>query len=237
MTSQPLTDNKLPDEIQNSHIYKDNIEFWDRAWNMVKQAYTQMPSLDYLPVIAQRLEQQQGKDILDLGCGSGWLSIYLGRQGYRVSGVDIAPHAVELARSWANQEQLPLEFFAQDIASLNFPADKFAAAVANSIFEHLTWDLAVNTINHLQEVISPSGLFIGCFDLVGTGPGEYYQLPDGTHVYTDKGRKGMLLRCYSDEEILSLLNGWHIQELTTIASGSRLVVASNTKTAKTTFSK
>lgn len=229
MTSPRMTDNKLPEKIQDSCTYKENVEFWERAWNMVKQAYTQMPALDYLPTISQKLTAVQGKHILDLGCGSGWLSIYLGRQGHRVTGVDIAPHAIELACSWADQEQLSLEFIAQDIACLNFPQNHFAAAVANSIFEHLTWDLAAETVNRLSQVIAPGGLFVGCFDIVGTGPGEYYELPDGTHVYTDKGRKGMLLRCFSDEEILSLFSAWQIQELATLASGSRLLVATNRK--------
>lgn len=46
------------------------------------------------------------KRVLDLGCGTGWTSRLLGRAGYQVTGVDIAPEAVEIARRLAAEEGL-----------------------------------------------------------------------------------------------------------------------------------
>lgn len=209
------------------HLYQQNLEFWQRAWNMVKAPYTQLPDLDYIPKIPATLEAKKSGRVLDLGCGSGWLSVFLARHGFDVVGVDVAEHAIELSKTWAKDEDLKIDFLCQDITSLSFPENHFGSVVANSIFEHLTFDLAKKTLASLKSVLEPGGIFIGCFDMVGTGPGEYYKLEDGTHVYTDKGRLGMILRCFSDIELQELFASWNLQTLETVGAGSRLVIAAN----------
>lgn len=213
-------------------IYESNINFWDRAWNAVKTPYTKMPDLSYMNGIPRRLETAGARKVLDLGCGSGWLSIFLARQSFQVIGIDLARHAIELAQQWAQQENLDNAVF--KVADISAPGaeyaagDKFDAVVANSIFEHLTYELAAKTLGRLRQEVKPGGLFFGCFDKVGGGPGEYYKLEDGTHVYTDKGRSGMLLRFFNDEELKNLFaDGWTIESFETIDSGSRLVWAKN----------
>lgn len=44
--------------------------------------------------------------VLDLGCGTGWTSLFLARAGYAVTGVDISPEAIAAARETADHEQL-----------------------------------------------------------------------------------------------------------------------------------
>jgi SAM-dependent methyltransferase len=189
-------------------VYQENIVFWENAWNMVKNPYTQLPKLDYLPNIPSTFTDHKVKDVLDLGCGSGWLSIYLAREGFQVVGVDVAPQAINLAKTWAAQENLPITFDIQDLAELDYPEARFHGVVANSIFEHFTINQTRVMVNKVHELLTNEGIFIGCFDKVGGGPGEYFCLPDGTHVYTDKARKGMLLRRYTREELEELFQAF-----------------------------
>jgi methylase of polypeptide subunit release factors len=58
-------------------VYQENISFWEKAWNMCKVPYTQLPDLSYIPRIAEELKKNGAKKVLDLGCGSGWLAVYL----------------------------------------------------------------------------------------------------------------------------------------------------------------
>jgi SAM-dependent methyltransferase len=212
-------------DLLSSEEYRANLDFWYRAWNMCKTPYTQMPDLPYLPSIPDILTEHGAKTVLDLGCGSGWLSIYLARAGFQVTGLDVAAHAIDLARMWANQEKWQIRFDISDIADISYGRSSFEGVVANSIFEHLTLELAATTVDQLHSLLIKNGVFIGCFDQVGTGPGEYYKMEDGTHVYTDKGRKGMMLRCFSDDEIKALFSNWTIEKFETLESGSRFVVA------------
>lgn len=214
-------------QLVSSEEYQNNLHFWERAWNMVKAPYTQMPDLPYLEKIPPLLKNVQTQTVLDLGCGSGWLSIFLARRGFVVTGVDISTHAIELAKTWATAEKLAIDFKALDIADISFPDGSFDAVVANSIFEHFTYDMAKITLSRLRHMLVPDGQFIGCFDKVGGGPGEYYELSDRTHVYTDKARRGMLLRYFSNEELRSLFEDWKVSIFEELPNGSRFVCAHN----------
>lgn len=216
---------KKLEELLESDVYKDNLDFWERVWGPVKAAYEKLPDLDYLTRIPRELNAGRAKTVLDLGCGSGWLAVYLTRQGFAVTGVDCALPAIRLARNWAQKDELDIAFDVGDLAELPYPDGSFDAVVANSIIEHLPYDMAAVCIGRLKHILVPGGTFVGIFDIVGGGAGEYFELEDHTHVYTDKGRKGMMLRCYSDEELKTLFKGWKIAAMDTLESGSRFVVA------------
>lgn len=216
---------KTIDDLLSSDLYRDNLDFWERAWSAVKNAYTQLPQLSYLPTIPEILNEQKVKSVLDLGCGSGWLSIYLARNGFEVTGLDISFNAIRLGKEWADKEDLDIHFEVGDIADLTYLESSFDAVVGNSIFEHFPYEMTMVTLKKLRKVLVPGGTFIGCFDEVGSGPGEYFKLPDNTHVYTDQARKGMLLRNYSDDELKEFFKGWKLDSITELKKGSRLLVA------------
>lgn len=210
---------------EEAKVYHENIDFWEKAWAMVKTPYKQLPSLSYVSRIPQELKSRNVKTVLDLGCGSGWLSVYLAREGFSVTGVDVSQQAINLGKMWSDEENLAIDFVVEDLAQLTFADQQFDAVVANSIFEHFPLDKALLIAQKVYSMLKPGGVFIGCFDNVGGGPGEYYTLSDGTHVYTDKGRKGMLLRKFSDEELQSLCTQFATVTSDEVDSGSKFLIA------------
>ncbi len=42
--------------------------------------------------------QPEASSILELGCGPGWLSLFLAQMGYQVTGYDLAPAMIEIAK-------------------------------------------------------------------------------------------------------------------------------------------
>lgn len=224
-TMNNLTQKQNLEKLLESEYYKENVEFWERAWGGVKTAYTQMPELPYLPLIPETLEKKNAKVVLDLGCGSGWLSIFLARHKFKVTGIDISKYAIDLAKAWAEKENLPIDFHPYDIAKIPFEEGSFDAVVANSIFEHFPFEATREIFDILKFILKDNGVLVACFDEVGMGAGEFFKLEDDTHVYTDKARKGMLLRNYTDSELDSLLKSWKVESITPTKGGSKFIIA------------
>ncbi|HSE21923.1 MAG TPA: methyltransferase domain-containing protein [Pyrinomonadaceae bacterium] len=50
-----------------------------------------------------------GRRILDVGCGSGWLSEYFARLGYDVTGIDISPDLIDIANQRLAKQAFPVD--------------------------------------------------------------------------------------------------------------------------------
>jgi len=56
---------------------------------------------------------------LDLGCGTGDSSIYLAKHGWKVTGVDFVPKALDKARAKATAKQAAVDFVHADVTRLS----------------------------------------------------------------------------------------------------------------------
>ncbi len=64
------------------------------------------------------------RSILDLGCGTGWPSLFLARAGYQVFGVDISIDAIAIARSLAAEQGVDgVEYAVADYETFKSPRE------------------------------------------------------------------------------------------------------------------
>jgi 2-polyprenyl-3-methyl-5-hydroxy-6-metoxy-1,4-benzoquinol methylase len=75
--------------------------------------------------------------VLDIGCGTGSLSVVLARLGHKVTGVDFSPSMISLARMKAEALNCHIEFHTMDAASPVLPKEHFDTIVCR----HLLWAL------------------------------------------------------------------------------------------------
>lgn len=76
-------------------------------------------------------------DVADLGCGTGSLACLLAGEGYDVTGVDLAPAMVALARYKAARAALPVRFLVGDAGSPPLPERAFDVVLVR----HVLWAL------------------------------------------------------------------------------------------------
>ncbi len=69
----------------------------------------------------------RGASMLDLGCGTGWTSLFLAESGYRVVGHDLVPANVEIARDRAARWGSAARFEVADMEAL--PAGEHVDAI------------------------------------------------------------------------------------------------------------
>jgi SAM-dependent methyltransferase len=100
--------------------------------------------------------------VLDVGCGPGWMSEFLARCGYWVTGVDISEDMVEIARLRVSRipEQVgdgvePLaEFHAMPVREMPW-ADRFDAAILYDTMHH--FDDELETLKVILRTLVPGG--------------------------------------------------------------------------------
>ena len=102
-----------------------------------------------------------GADVLDLCCGTGAVSVELGRRGYRVTGVDRSPQMLDVARRRLGQDATLVE------ADLARPAvvpgaGRYAAAVCT--FDSVNYFVADGALDALlataAAALAPAGIFV-----------------------------------------------------------------------------
>ncbi|MFG1671563.1 class I SAM-dependent methyltransferase [Streptomyces sp. Y7] len=95
-------------------------------------------------------------DVLDLGCGTGSLSLLAAEQGHRVTGVDRSPAMVGLARAkLAGRDAV---FFAGDAAMPPVGEERFDVVLVR----HVLWALPDpgRALRHWRGLLRPGGRFV-----------------------------------------------------------------------------
>ncbi len=126
---------------------------------------------------------------IDLGCGAGNYAIYLAGKGFDVTGVDISPKAIELARVNAKKKKVKCEFLVADVLG-DLPKtvkQSFNFAYDWEFLHHIFPDRREEYVKNVHGVLCPGGkLFSVCFsekDPEFGGVGKYRETRLGTVLY------------------------------------------------------
>jgi len=110
------------------------------------------------PVLYKLLNKtSQGQSVLDVGCGLGFLSDYLHKHGYDVTGIDIASSCISIAKNTFRD----IKFHAKNIIDFeNEEVDRFDACIANMFFHNVPNVKDVSSA--IFSLLKPGGVLIGC---------------------------------------------------------------------------
>ena len=147
--------------------YVANLEDWGVRWLRTKP-FSALPSaelprcLHSFAHIVESLSLPDGAEILDVGCGPGWLSEWLARCGFHVTGVDISEDMIAIARERlegvpsVDAEQPPAtgEFHVMATDELPFE-DRFDAAILYDAMHHFADEHA--SLGAVWRALAPGG--------------------------------------------------------------------------------
>jgi ubiquinone/menaquinone biosynthesis C-methylase UbiE len=100
-----------------------------------------------------------GASVLDLGCGTGTLAIWLKQRvaEAEVTGLDADPDVLSRARRKAFAASTPLEFVEASSTELPFADESFHAVLSTLFFHHLRDADKQETLSEVVRVLRPGG--------------------------------------------------------------------------------
>jgi 2-polyprenyl-3-methyl-5-hydroxy-6-metoxy-1,4-benzoquinol methylase len=135
--------------------YKDFYEHYHRKRLLPKRLITKK-NFTYRHIISFLDRYLQGKKVLDFGSGVGSISLYLANQGKKVTGIEVSPKAVKMAKQSAQLFGLTnkISFLTADIFKTNLK-QKFDFIICSEVLEHLHDD--GKALKRLRSLLKPSG--------------------------------------------------------------------------------
>jgi len=117
--------------------------------------------VDFLSFALDRIGELAGARILEVGSGTGALSVYLAARGAQVTGIDISEENCRLAerRALLNGVTARARFVAVPIEQLDDQAGSYDAIIGNQVLHHFELPLAMPNIGRL---LRPGGRGLFC---------------------------------------------------------------------------
>ena len=164
---------------QMNDIYRD-MPLEDIPWNL-----SEPPPL---LVDAVRSGEIGPCRVVDLGCGAGNYAVWLARQGFDVTGVDISEEAIGHARELAEREGVTVRFVAADfLHDVSEIGAGFDLAVDWEVLHHIFPEDRPNYLDNVARLLRPGGRYFSvCFsdrDPAFPGEGKYRVTRLGTKLY------------------------------------------------------
>ncbi|MCU0633087.1 MAG: class I SAM-dependent methyltransferase [Methanolinea sp.] len=125
---------------------------------------------------------------VDLGCGSGNYAVYLAGRGFQVTGVDLSPHAIEMARENAMEKGVQCTFLVADVlGDLSGTEGPFFFAYDWELLHHIFPQDRERYMENVERLLAPGSMYLSvCFhedDPQFGGVGKYRKTPIGTTLY------------------------------------------------------
>ena len=113
------------------------------------------------PEVLNTLRQiGQGKKVLDLGCGEGYLSRKASDIAAKVIGIDNSERMITLAKNREKQEKRGIEYLVGDVTSLPFQEAEFDVCVGCHITNYIHPDKLPLFYQGVSKVLVSDGQFI-----------------------------------------------------------------------------
>jgi len=189
---------------------------WQKLWqdpDIAKQ-WRERPPLPEVVVMADLLEREARRRVLDIGCGVGRHAIYLASRGFEVTATDNAPAALSACRRNLEEAGLHAQVLDVEMTEIPFPDDYFDGVVAAHVIHHTDVATLARIISLIHQKLAAGGLFVWVSASARNRDlSKGREIEPGTWVDENR-REGPVPRHYcTEQEIRSLLAYYDIESL------------------------
>ena len=157
---------KLKEKMDNGFIpdlslLKKNDFFTKQFWRepYIANSVLKKTIQDYIKLIQKFGNKKSNIKVLDVGCGSGYITIELARFGFCVNGIDISDLAIVAAKNAAENSK---ESLSGNLAYFNMPfeevKDKYDVILFSASLHHMPE--IEKSIQHALNILNPGGLIV-----------------------------------------------------------------------------
>jgi SAM-dependent methyltransferase len=127
-------------------------------------------------------------DAIDIGCGAGNYTVWLATLGFRMTGMDISPTALELAGQLAREKGVTCRFLEEDITGDTGEHEgEFDFGVDWELLHHVFPEKRGTYVSNVHRMLRPGATYLSvCLsdrDRDFGGKGKYRKTPLGTTLY------------------------------------------------------
>lgn len=207
--------------------------YWESRWNQTSAESLKevlQPYHQGKDEILDVLKAHRVRRICDAGCGFGAYSLLLASNGFNVEGFDLSESAVAVTKELLGNYKIDASSYrAASVLQTGYEDEQFDAAVAYSVLDHMTVDDAKKGLTELSRIVRKDGLLVLAFDSLEEDDLElaHTVMPDGSLLYTQGKRTGMIFHPFTEQELSELLGNKKILYRRTNTKGERVLVVRN----------
>lgn len=180
-----------------------DLKIWDNLFETIpEENWRNAPPSRAMVACLDFFIEKNVQTVLDIGCGIGRWAVYLAKHGLHVKGTDFSANALRIARKWAFDEGLKVEFSCRALTELAYPGEKFQSVVAALVLDNVSRTEMLAGINQMRESLVDDGYLFALFN------------PMTTKETIEAEREcvnptsGITRIDYTDSEIISAFNGF-----------------------------
>jgi ubiquinone/menaquinone biosynthesis C-methylase UbiE len=192
---------------------------WELAWREGRWEEAS-PPLPAVVDFAEDLRREGAKRVLDLGCGAGRHSIFLGKAGFQLTALDISETALKTLEGRLRTASIDnVNLVRHEMLELPFIDDYFDGVVCTNVLHHgLLAEIKRTSLEIHRVMRRGASAFIVALSTADFRRGNGRRLERNTYVFTEGEERGIVHHFFPRQELESCFS-----EFETVSFEERLI--------------